>query len=210
MSIAAVIVGINGWKEYTQPLLGAFNEYDPGIDVVCVDNQSDPPYPTDRRTFRCDTRCGYGDAINQGIQTAGKHDWYLVMNNDIELSGSISHKINELDPDKLYGFDLHHIHNVPDSDYLQGWALIISHKVWSTVGLFDEKFEVTWFDDVDYSWRAKQAGFELERLPRGSYNLLHFGKDRPDWTEFRSQHRGAYDKNRAYLLVKHGLLKGDQ
>ncbi len=56
------------------------------------------------------------------------------------------------------------------SAYICGCAMLISQKLCEKIGLFDEKFFL-YYEDADFSWRAKQAGFEL--LVDPSVKIIH-------------------------------------
>ena len=46
------------------------------------------------------------------------------------------------------------------SEYLSGCALLIKKEVFKKIGLFDERFFL-YYEDADFSLRAKKAGFDL-------------------------------------------------
>ena len=51
-----------------------------------------------------------------------------------------------------------------ESEYLTGCALLVKKSVFEKIGLFDEKFFL-YYEDADFSLRAKKAGFFLLVLP---------------------------------------------
>jgi len=55
---------------------------------------------------------------------------------------------------------------------LQGAALMASREVWEKVGLLDEDYHFL-FEDVDWSWRAEQAGVKLFLVPQAK--ITHLG-----------------------------------
>ena len=50
-------------------------------------------------------------------------------------------------------------------DWLQASCLLIKSKVIQTVGLFDEIFDMGYYEDVDFCLRVKEAGFKLVWTP---------------------------------------------
>jgi GT2 family glycosyltransferase len=56
------------------------------------------------------------------------------------------------------------------SEYLSGCAMLIKKEVFKKVGLFDERFFL-YYEDADFSLRAKNAGFEL--LVTSSADIIH-------------------------------------
>jgi GT2 family glycosyltransferase len=51
------------------------------------------------------------------------------------------------------------------TEYLSGCALLIKKKVFEKIGLLDERFFL-YYEDVDFSFRTKRAGFSLFVLPQ--------------------------------------------
>lgn len=56
------------------------------------------------------------------------------------------------------------------ADYLSGCAMMIKKDVFKKTGLFDERFFL-YYEDADFSVRAKKAGFDLFVVPSAS--ILH-------------------------------------
>lgn len=61
--------------------------------------------------------------------------------------------------------DTGHWDKVMERDYLVGCALLISRRLLTEVGLFDERFFM-YYEDSDLSLRARQAGFKLLLSPQ--------------------------------------------
>lgn len=203
MSVSVVIVGIDQWEKYTLPLLDDLHNHEPGVNIVCVDNGSNPPYPDGKEIARLDKTVCYAKAINVGLQVAGYRDWYVVMNNDVRIHKPFISQVKALDPNNLYGF--YQWNNV-GREYLSGWCYFISHKLFKAVGYFDESFAPMWFEDADYSIRAVDKGYGLVSLDRDGWGVEHLAYNRS--TE-RNEYMGAYlpqhERNLAYLKRKHRL-----
>lgn len=60
-----------------------------------------------------------------------------------------------------------------ESDILYFFNTVFSRRVVQAVGLLDERFYPGSFEDIDYCWRIKQAGFK-QMVIRGCY-VHHFG-----------------------------------
>lgn len=86
--LSIIIVGINGWEEYTRPLIADIWTQEPDADIIVVDNASEKPYPTAPHIRRSDQRLSYAEAINLGIESAGERDWYVVIKNNIRVNNS--------------------------------------------------------------------------------------------------------------------------
>lgn len=77
------------------------------------------------------------------------------------------------------------------SDYLSGCALLIRAEVFKKVGLLDEDYFLYW-EDADFSWRTRRAGYKLAVLPAG---------------RVRHRERSRSEQSRkTYWLVLSGLL----
>lgn len=78
---------------------------------------------------------------------------------------------------------------------LQGAALMAPKEVWQKAGLLDEDYQFL-FEDVDWSWRAQEAGVRLFLLPQAK--ITHFGgaswqkKDKKASLAFYTQHFNSF------------------
>jgi GT2 family glycosyltransferase len=165
-SIAAIIVGIDGWEKYTLPLVRSIEAHEAKCRIVVVDNDSKLPYPnppfsgvTIAYTLR---RC-YSAAINYGYRVIGNFDWYIVLSNDVLCTGPFAHTLEEYGDGDLVGPLLKEIDIAPVGlvHYLEGWCVAIPRRIWDTIGGWDEAMRVSSYEDVEYSHRARVNGFGL-------------------------------------------------
>jgi len=50
--------------------------------------------------------------------------------------------------------------------YLEGWLIAATRAFWEEMGGWDSDLApIAWFEDVDLSWRAVRAGYELYPVP---------------------------------------------
>lgn len=169
MNIAAIIIGIDGWEQYTLPLVRSIEQHEPECGVVVVDNASAEMYPAlqanqlhaNGMTWRTERLC-YSAAINYGAQFASHAGWLVVLSNDVLCTGPFAHMLAALPDDRIVG--PHYISNI-EYFYLEGWCVCIPRRVWDTLGGWDENFWVSSWDDVDYSHMAREAGFEVQHMP---------------------------------------------
>jgi len=182
MTVSVIIVGINGWEEYTRPLIADIWTHEPDADIICIDNASDTPYPTAPHIHRLDERVCYAGAINHGIGLA-QGDWLLVLNNDVRCNDKFLHLVEALDKNTIYGMTLY---SEPTFDWLSSWIFAMHRSIFEKVGLFDIRFEVCAYEDVDYCYRAKKGGIETKKM---SLPFMHLdGKTRwglPQYEETR-------------------------
>ena len=77
------------------------------------------------------------------------------------------------------------------TEYISGCAMFVKKDVFKKIGLFDERFFL-YYEDADFSFRAKKAGFDLFMIP--SSHIKHF------------EQSSVTNKLKTYWLVLSGLL----
>jgi hypothetical protein len=78
-----------------------------------------------------------------------------------------------------------------ETPFLTGCSLLIKRTVLEEIGLLDEDFFLYW-EDVDYSFRAKKAGFKIKVVPKSV--IQHF------------ESSNELNGNKVYWLVLSGLI----
>jgi GT2 family glycosyltransferase len=208
MDISLIIVGTGKWHEYTLPFLNSIKEHEPNLKVVLVNNGNDRDYERMEGVSEVTTHevVSYAKALNLGMSWAQQNfdpDWFIPVNNDVLVTKPFSHALRSYDPAFLYGFYTHLIVNQP---YLSGWALLISRQCWNDVGNFDEHFKPMYYEDADYSIRARKAGYELVELDRKEFGLRHLeGERHQERSREIVKHRETRAKHREYLKKKHNF-----
>lgn len=198
--LSVIIVGINGWEEYTRPLIADLWKWHPDLELCVIDNASDTPYPTKGdHIHRLDKRVSYAEAINYGIDhTHGQ--WILVLNNDVRCEGAFLHLIDGLDEDAIYS---RQIITEQGHTWFGMWILVVNRGTNWRIGGFDEQFEMCGFEDADYSMRAAEIGIPTKAIDLPFRHL--WGKTRwntPGYTEARL-------RNIDYFEKKHGWRPGE-
>jgi hypothetical protein len=185
MNVAAIIVGIDGWQEYTLPLVESIRKHESSCRIVIIDNESEEPYPyhTPRHVVRTN-RLSYSKAINLGKEITGDADWYIVLSNDVLCTGPFADILEYgYDDSSVVGPALKETHGFP---YIEGWAVAIPRRIWDACGGWDERFLGSDWEDVAFSTKARQKGYYLtEDLPfkhldqRQRYTIVDdfWGKD---------------------------------
>jgi GT2 family glycosyltransferase len=190
MKLYAVIIGINRWKQYTEPFIQSLLNKEPLCNIVLIDNGSENPYSEiDGVLLKRIPLSSYAAAINVGIKLCTNADWILILNNDMLCDNSFYNIVTQLSPDVMYGDTLQKAWG----GYTVGHLMLISRKILNTVGYFDEQFEVAAFEDVDYCRRVKNAGFSIQKQ---KFPITHFeGKTRYDiskYSEIRELNRKRF------------------
>jgi GT2 family glycosyltransferase len=88
---------------------------------------------------------------------------------------------------------------VREVDYITGATLAISRQAYEAIGELDEGFAPAYFEDVDWCFRAREAGFRVVYAPQAV--LMH----RESSAGFDTSHASLYDfhRNRLRLVLKH-------
>jgi len=157
MKVAALIIGIDGWERYTLPLVESLKLHEPDCRIVVIDNASQTPYPAMGYVHRTERLC-YSAAINRAAEIAGAADWYMILSNDVICEGSFVRYLAASGGDGIIGPCLKKVHGFP---YLEGWCVCAPSVAWQALGGWDENFRVSSWEDVDFSTRALETGFNL-------------------------------------------------
>jgi len=84
------------------------------------------------------------------------------------------------------------------ADYVTGAAMAFRRQVLERVGLLDEGFRPGYFEDVDFCYRVREAGYEVRYVP-GAVVLHHGTTTLTD----RTARALAYHRGRLRLVLKH-------
>ena len=197
--LSIIIVGINGWEEYTRPLIAGIWTHHPDMELCVIDNASDTPYPKGDHIHRLDKRVSYAEAINYGIDHTHRK-WIMVLNHDVRCEGAFLHLLDGLNEDAIYS---RQIITEQGHTWFGMWVLIVNRGTNWRIGGFDEKFEMCGFEDTDYAMRAAEIGIPVKPIELPFRHL--WGKTRwntPGYTEARL-------RNIDYFEKKHGWRPGE-
>ena len=87
------------------------------------------------------------------------------------LDGTIQHAGAHLDHQAIshhYGYttrDRHDYDQLRDVDFVTGAALAISRRAYTVIGDLDEGFSPAYYEDADWCYRARAAGFRVVYVP---------------------------------------------
>jgi GT2 family glycosyltransferase len=85
-----------------------------------------------------------------------------------------------------------------EAEFVTGAALALRVELLRTVGLLDEGFTPAYYEDVDYCYRARAAGYAVVYVP--SAHLLHH--EGTSLTLRSPEHQNIYHRNRVRFLLK--------
>jgi hypothetical protein len=113
MKVAVCTVGIDGWEEYTKPLVASIYAYEPQTTVSVIDNASDKAYPDRVDVHRVDERLCYAAALNLAKDKAdegnGPHDWYIFLGNDTLCTAPFYHILRQTPEGVMAGSGIYQI-----------------------------------------------------------------------------------------------------
>lgn len=195
----SIIVPVHNQLRYTKQLLDVLLSVTPPDELIVVDNASTDGTAQYLQALAAthrgethfviaprDQNYGFGNAMNYGIGMA-RGECLVLLSNDVRLVTAdwldeVRRAVAQY-PNALFGAQV-----VTDNPctlltsgetliYLAGWVLALSretlHRLAPDGALFDERFGLAYYEDVDLSRRALGLGIRLHALP--DLGLLHFG-----------------------------------
>ena len=86
-----------------------------------------------------------------------------------------------------------------DVPYVTGAAMAIARRVLDEIGLFDEQFTPFYYEEVDFCWRARAAGYRVRYVPEAwAIHDESFSLRRATRLQYYTYHR-----NRLRFVLKH-------
>lgn len=86
-----------------------------------------------------------------------------------------------------------------DVEYVTGACLAVASEVVADIGLLDEDYYPAFYEDVDFCWRAREAGWRVKYEPRAAALHDEASSTRHHWL---SRHYYHY-RNRMVFILKH-------
>lgn len=96
--------------------------------------------------------------------------------------------------------DRGHLDSITTTDFVTGCCMLIPRQVIETVGLLDKKYFL-YFEDVEYSLRAKAAGYGLSLVPTAKVWHLNAGSSGGAGNQVSSYYQS---RNRLLLFFQFG------
>lgn len=195
-----VIVVNDGSQDYTAKFLASeAKEICPRLEVITQPN------------------AGFSSAVNRGIIRALAHgdDHILLLNNDVEIwqEGWLCRMMAAFEqaPRLVVGadyIDYNEATRVGDEivPYVGGWCMLFPASLPVDIGLFDEAFNPAFYEDVDYSARAAQAGYHLVGLSEEAVGIHHLYSKTA--TDGHLDIPAIHAKNGPYFVEKIRRMRG--
>ena len=120
------------------------------------------------------------------IYFAPGHEYHQNRYSKKEIGKVIWAVGGKIDWDNIYGSNIgidevdhgQYDHSNPQMDFISGCCLLVPHKVFKKIGLFDKKFFL-YLEDSDFSQRALKAGFDLRLVPDSVIWHINSGSSKP-------------------------------
>lgn len=182
MNLPRISIIVTTYLEKTKPCLdlcmrsiGELNYPKELLEVILVGRRGyAPTYPGVSTVIPPEESFGNPRGLNFGIECASEESQYFfILNDDVLLTNDcLLNMIKVAQPDLIINpIELQPVsgnitpassrtHGLVGQDHLCMFATLIPRLVYEKIGGFDERFK-TGQDDIDYSWRAKQANVYL-------------------------------------------------
>lgn len=181
------------------------------------------------RLLRQPVNLGFAGGVNAGLRTA-RGDMFVLLNQDClvqpgwldalmealatypdigiagctiyNADGSLNHAGAQLRRVDAVGVHLtNFLGNQPQAvDYVTGAAMAIRRKTWEAIGQFDDDFYPAYYEEVDYCYRARRAGFKIFHVPAAQ--VCHLFSSR-EWQTDPVKHWANQYQNRYRFVCKH-------
>jgi GT2 family glycosyltransferase len=183
----------------------------------------------DVRLIRQPINLGFAGGVNAGMRAA-RGDEFVLLNQDclvqpgwlgalldalnaqpefgiagctiFNADGSINHAGAQLRRSDALG--IHFTDRPGDQprpvDYVTGAAMAIRRRVWDTIGQLDDGFYPAYYEEVDYCYRARHAGFEVVHAPQAQVRHLFSSRE---WQADPIKHWTIHQRNRYRFVSKH-------
>jgi GT2 family glycosyltransferase len=201
MNYCVLIPTINR-KDLLTEALNCYKDLIPDVNIYILDN-GNQNINVPAENIKCHVRTenlGVAGSWNYLINLAISegYEYFLILNDDVILkkpSGVISQIIER------YGENIMHI---PKHFYHMS-AFILSKKIFMQVGEFDENFKKCFFEDNDYKYRVKIAGFEITYRDELGSEVF-----RNSQTIELNPLLGGYIENKEYYIKKWGGIPTEE
>lgn len=188
MQDVELVISANGCTDNTKAYLDYLRTAVPNMNVVWDDEP-----------------LGFIKASNAGMREA-IGDKIVLLNNDVVLLEQPKNKWLE----RLNRGDLAGVLTLPSPitkrNFFVFFCVMIDRKVIDTIGYLDEDFEMGGCDDIDYCYRAEEAGFSLVDVGyKGDFPIYHIGEATVHQPDLIEGYKKAFHGNEYKLAKKHNM-----
>ena len=148
----------------------------------------------------CLVRAGWLDALVTAVKTNPAIG--IVGATIFDADGAVNHAGAVLERPLAYGRHLTD-NNAPGSqpvEYVTGAVFGITRAVWENAGPFDEAFYPAYYEETDYCFRARRAGFDIVYVPQAQADHLFSSRE---WQTKPIQHNASQHEMRYRFIAKH-------
>lgn len=206
-----LIISANGCKDNTFDFL---NELKLKFDYLGLENNL--------KIVWHDEAIGYAKATNAGIKVATTNKIVLLNNDAILIYQGKNDWLNYLEssfiklPNCAVSAVLFRHSEITLRQFGVFFCVMVDRKVFDTIGLLDEDFEVGGSEDIDFCMRAELAGFVIDQPLKmiwndeamthiGSFPIYHRGEGTVHDTSLVQNWDKIFKKNELRLAQKYNL-----
>lgn len=84
-------------------------------------------------------------------------------------------------------------------NFISGSRLIVKRKVIQKIGFYDKNFDMGYWEDVDFSWRAQKSGFKISKYKYFEESSVHL---RGSTFKHNPNRAKLFKKNKSYFEKK--------
>lgn len=142
---------------------------------------------------------GFIKAINRGIEASTGEKVILLNNDTLLLEQEKNQWLQRLDVADLTGV-LSLYSEITKRKFFVFFCAMIDRKVINQIGLLDESFEMGGCDDIEYCYRAQEAGFNLVDVGYlGDFPIYHIGEGTMHQPNIIDKYKSAFYRNELKL-----------
>lgn len=184
IKVSIVIPFFNRWELTHQLLYDIYNQCRDVDDVVVVNNGSTESHGLawwqdskllPLRVVSLVPNKGFLMGANAGLESA-LGDVTALISNDVRIKGNLTGVLRAsftVRPKMVMGGRVYNNDTGWNNfngrlfPYAEGWLIAAKTEDWKNLGYFDAQYAPNDFEDVDFSTKALEQGFQLVELPMG-------------------------------------------
>lgn len=188
MNNVELVISANGCTDNTNLYLAYLQTAIPHITVVWNTNP-----------------LGFTKATNEGIKASCGEKIVILNNDTILLDQAKNAWLERLNVND--GAGVHSLYSeITQRRFLVFFCMMIDRKVIDQIGLLDESFGMGGCDDIEYCYRADQAGFVFMDVGyKGDFPIYHKGEGTMHQPELIEQYKKTFHENELKLAKKLNL-----